>query len=1029
MRITHLVCTDSFAGVERHVAVLAAAQHDDGHDVTVLGGDQARMRAAIDRPGVLLRPVTDVVGAVRQLAGPAGRRADVVATHMTQADLAALISPGPARTAIVSTRHFARRRGATPSPRLVAERLQSRLGAEIAVSQYIAGAIDVDATVVLPGIHDRPAGLPPSQREQTVLVVQRLEDEKATDVAVRAFAASGLAGRGWRLVVAGDGARRADLGELASRLGIAPTTDFLGHRGDIDELMMRHGMLLAPCPVEGLGLAVVEAMASGLPVVAAAAGGHLETAGAVPGAALFTPGDVEQAAAQLADLAADPARRDRLGHDLRERQQQTFSIAAQAAATEQVYRHAVAATRGDLPARRPGPGRDLVVVSLEPWDRVWRRNQHLLAGLLEQDPTLRILLVEPGTDPLHAVRIGERPRPGRGLRRGPHLPGVDPDAVWLLEPTKLLPRRVDHDQDARWARQVEDAAHRLGFTHPTLWVNDPRGAHVMERTGWPTLYDITDDWLQADRDAATLRRLTEQEESLMAGAREVVVCSRSLVATKSAHRPVTLLHNAVDAAAIGRPTARPADLPTGPVAVYVGTLHSDRLDVDLCVETAQRLAGSGRLVLVGPDALTGAERERLDAAGVERLGARDRRLVPAYLQHADVLVVPHVVDDFTDSLDPIKLYEYRAVGRSVVSTRVAGFREAGGDRLTVCAREDFASEVAARVPATDRYPTGVDLTVPTWADRVSEMQHVLERVAAGPSGGFGDGAATGEPGVVEVPVDIRVRFGHAAVQHLADLHGLDVLHIKGHALDERLRHPGRLATDADVVVRPDHVARLLEVCEAHGHVVTGRFATGSPFEHSTTLWHPHWGYTDVHRRYPGIGLPPAEAFDRMWTARTEQDIADTPCPTPSLAAQVAVLVLHAGRSVHGGQATRDVQFAWHGAPPDLQAEVRRWVTDMRAEVGFAAGLGQLGSLPDSPEKQLWLAVTREGRVREWRARIAAAPDPLTRTRLLLRAPLVNTDHLAKQLGRRPTRAEVASAFVDRLVRGAAELTGWGGRGR
>lgn len=1011
MRITHLVCTDSFAGVERHVAVLAAAQHDDGHDVTVLGGDQARMRAAIDRPGVLLRPVTDVVGAVRQLAGPAGRRADVVATHMTQADLAALISPGPARTAIVSTRHFARRRGATPSPRLVAERLQSRLGAEIAVSEYIAGAIDVDSTVVLPGIHDRPAGLPPSQREQTVLVVQRLEEEKATDVAVRAFAASGLAGLGWRLVVAGDGARRADLGELASRLGIAPTTDFLGHRGDIDELMMRHGMLLAPCPVEGLGLAVVEAMASGLPVVASAAGGHLETAGAVPGAALFTPGDVEQAAEQLADLAADPARRDRLGHDLRERQQQLFSVAAQSAATEQVYRHAVAATRGDLPARRPGPGRDLVVVSLEPWDRVWRRNQHLLAGLLAQDPTLRILLVEPGTDPLHAVRIGERPRPGRGLRRGPHLPGVDPDALWLLEPTKLLPRRVDHDQDARWARQVEDAAHRLGFTHPTLWVNDPRGAHVMERTGWPTLYDITDDWLQADRDAATQRRLTEQEESLMAGAREVVVCSRSLVATKSAHRPVTLLHNAVDAAAIGRPTARPADLPTGPVAVYVGTLHSDRLDVDLCVETAQRLAGSGRLVLVGPDALTGAERERLDAAGIERLGARDRRLVPAYLQHADVLVVPHVVDDFTDSLDPIKLYEYRAVGRPVVSTDVAGFREAAGPRVTVVDRADFAGTVAGSVPATDRFPHGCDPTVPGWADRVAEMAVVLSRVR--------DSASA--PSTTDVPTTARVRLGHAAVQRIADGHGLDVLHIKGDALDPRLVQPGRRAHDADVLVRPAHVVALLEACTRAGYRVVSRFATGSPFEHSTTLWHEHWGHLDVHRHYPGIGLAAGDAFDRLWAARVTTAIAGVPCHAPSVPAQVAILTMHAGRSVVGGQATSDVDFAWRGATPELQQEVRVWVEEMRADVAFASGLGELDSLPPSAERELWRAVTRGRRIDEWRARIWAAPTRRARLVLTLRAPLVNTEHLATRLGRRPTRGEVARAFVDRLRAGIHEL--------
>ena len=54
------------------------------------------------------------------------------------------------------------------------------------------------------------------------------------------------------------------------------------------------------------------------------------------------------------------------------------------------------------------------------------------------------------------------------------------------------------------------------------------------------------------------------------------------------------------------------------------------------------------------------------------LGPRPRDEVIGYLQHADVLVVPHVVTAFTDSLDPIKLYEYQAVGRPVVSTRSRG---------------------------------------------------------------------------------------------------------------------------------------------------------------------------------------------------------------------------------------------------------------------------------------------------------------------------------------------------------------------
>ncbi|MFC7879752.1 hypothetical protein ACFUVW_18255, partial [Isoptericola sp. NPDC057391] len=94
------------------------------------------------------------------------------------------------------------------------------------------------------------------------------------------------------------------------------------------------------------------------------------------------------------------------------------------------------------PSHETVTGPDLVVLSLEPWDDVWRRNQHLVAGLLRSRPTARVLFVEPVRDPLHALTRGAWPRPGRGLRPAPDVDGVGPRRLWLLEPTKLLPRRV-----------------------------------------------------------------------------------------------------------------------------------------------------------------------------------------------------------------------------------------------------------------------------------------------------------------------------------------------------------------------------------------------------------------------------------------------------------------------------------------------------------------------------------------------------------------------------------------------------------
>jgi len=369
---------------------------------------------------------------------------------------------------------------------------------------------------------------------------------------------------------------------------------------------------------------------------------------------------------------------------------------------------------------------DVVVLSLEPWDHVWRRNQHLVAGLLRSDPRLRVLFVEPARDPLHAILQGRTPRLGRGLRRVP-LEGAD-DRLWAYQPTKWLPRRFDKAVDARMAKKVGRVAARLAYAHPSLWINDPAGAAVLKLTGWPAMYDITDDWLEADRPPAEHERLVRDEALLMERCAEVVVCSATLARTKGTIRPVTLIHNAVDVDAYRAPTERPEDLPDGPVAVYLGTIHTDRIDLDLCVETARVIQGRGRMVLVGPAPLNPQDTRRLMDAGVIMLGAKDRAEVPAYLQHADVLVVPHAVTPFTESLDPIKLYEYRAVGRPVVSTPVAGFRDSGLPEVTVAAGQAFAEAVRSCLPARTRFPEGADHDVPTWAHRVMEMRLVLERV-------------------------------------------------------------------------------------------------------------------------------------------------------------------------------------------------------------------------------------------------------------------------------------------------------------
>jgi len=66
---------------------------------------------------------------------------------------------------------------------------------------------------------------------------------------------------------------------------------FAGRTANVSDEFSRAGILFASAPAEPLGLAVLEAMAAGVPVVACGAGGHLETVGRLADAPLFPPGD------------------------------------------------------------------------------------------------------------------------------------------------------------------------------------------------------------------------------------------------------------------------------------------------------------------------------------------------------------------------------------------------------------------------------------------------------------------------------------------------------------------------------------------------------------------------------------------------------------------------------------------------------------------------------------------------------------------------------------------------------------------
>lgn len=303
-RVIHVVISSTpFGGVERYVCDVAAETASLGWEVAVVGGDPDRMRAAL---GSRMRwePGSTPLESLRSVLRLG--RCDVIHAHMTKAEAIAVATRRVHHAPVVSTRHFAAVRGASRVGRVVAPWIAKGLAGEIAPSEFIARHLERPPAAIV------PSGVPQSPNlwsteNRVVLVLQRLAVEKDTVTALQAWRLSQLVGDGWSLRIVGEGSEQPELERVVASEEIGGVT-FAGWTDTVANELRSAGILLASAPSEPFGLAVLEAMAAGIPVLACACGGHLETVGLVEGAAMYPPGDAAAAATALRSLLSDSKR-------------------------------------------------------------------------------------------------------------------------------------------------------------------------------------------------------------------------------------------------------------------------------------------------------------------------------------------------------------------------------------------------------------------------------------------------------------------------------------------------------------------------------------------------------------------------------------------------------------------------------------------------------------------------------------------------------------------------------------------------
>ncbi|KQW43266.1 MULTISPECIES: glycosyltransferase [unclassified Roseateles] len=168
--------------------------------------------------------------------------------------------------------------------------------------------------------------------------VGRLSPEKGPDVFVRMVQRLPPDVHG---VVIGDGPMRAQLGQLGEALGLQQRLHLLGLREDVANLYKELDVVVSSSHSEAMPLALMEAMASGLPVVATRVGGVPALIEQGRSGWLVAPGDFDDMAGRCAALVADPALRRRMGECGRQRAEARFDLADSVAAVGRLMQRLV----------------------------------------------------------------------------------------------------------------------------------------------------------------------------------------------------------------------------------------------------------------------------------------------------------------------------------------------------------------------------------------------------------------------------------------------------------------------------------------------------------------------------------------------------------------------------------------------------------------------------------------------------------------------------------------------------------------
>jgi glycosyltransferase involved in cell wall biosynthesis len=342
----------------------------------------------------------------------------------------------------------------------------------------------------------------------------------------------------------------------------------------------------------------------------------------------------------------------------------------------------------------------------------------------------RVFYVEPPTNVRDCLRPGRRSK----------LFTRDASGVTVIHGVRWLPitgrAPFKHLSIRAFLLAVSLVAGTVFKRQPITWYSRPPMVDYLGMSkAKRTVYHVVDEYGGYGHPTKTSASTPDaQELRMLKSVDTVVVVTESLFESKSKHNENThIVANAVNYEAYADNTLpRPDDMREikAPVIGYSG-LVAARLDLAM-LQAAAAAKPDWNFVFVGTinDAWCETELKQLRALpNVFMLGTKDVNEVPRYVRHFDVCMIPYVLNLRAQNASPLKLYEYAAASKPIVSTDFAAARAFEGHVQFAGNADELVAECDVAMNLGDESPQIVEnrriAAANTWEHRIQQLSAIL----------------------------------------------------------------------------------------------------------------------------------------------------------------------------------------------------------------------------------------------------------------------------------------------------------------